>query len=273
MAAQQQSHSSSSSVTEGDFESGARPGPALFYCRKVAWSKRCLSICLGPADGLDEPRLIEDAGPALRIGRIAEPVLRDLGLRLVRVKISATAGATVQIMAERPDGVMTIDDCERASIALSPVFDVEDIMSQAYRLEMSSPGIDRRWCASRISSARSVTRRASRWRRRSTAASAFAAGSKRSPQGPAGRRRVCCSSPTTRARARVDLPIRAMGEARLVLTDDLIRAALRREKAALKEAVDPAGVARRRSREARQTRHEFETESRGPRLGRRAARA
>ncbi len=79
----------------------------------------------------------------MRVGRIAAPVLRDLGLRLVRVKISAAAGATVQVMAERPDGTMTIDDCERASDALSPVFDVEDIMTQAYRLEVSSPGIDR----------------------------------------------------------------------------------------------------------------------------------
>ncbi len=97
----------------------------------------------GAAEALDEPRLIEDAGAAMRIGRIAAPVLRDLGLRLVRVKISAAAGATVQIMAERPDGTMTIDDCERASEALSPVFDAEDIMTQAYRLELSSPGIDR----------------------------------------------------------------------------------------------------------------------------------
>jgi ribosome maturation factor RimP len=59
-------------------------------------------------EALDEPRLIEDAGAAMRIGRIAAPVLRDLGLRLVRVKISAAAGSTVQVMAERPDGTLTI---------------------------------------------------------------------------------------------------------------------------------------------------------------------
>ena len=46
-------------------------------------------------------------------------------------------------MAERPDGTMTIDDCERASDALSPLFDVEDPVAGAYRLEISSPGIDR----------------------------------------------------------------------------------------------------------------------------------
>ena len=96
-----------------------------------------------PEEGLDEPRLIAESGLALRIGRRAEPTLRTLGLRLVRVKVSAAQGATVQIMAERPDGIMTIDDCERASDALSPLFDVEEPVTSAYRLEISSPGIDR----------------------------------------------------------------------------------------------------------------------------------
>jgi len=96
-----------------------------------------------PVEGLDEVRLIEDSGQAERVGRIAAPVLRDLGYRLVRVKISSAAGATIQIMAERPDGTMSIEDCESVSMALSPVFDVEEPMAQAYRLEISSPGIDR----------------------------------------------------------------------------------------------------------------------------------
>ena len=61
----------------------------------------------------------------------------------MRVKVSAADGATVQVMAERPDGTMTIEDCEQASEALSPIFDVEDIMPSAWRLEVSSPGIDR----------------------------------------------------------------------------------------------------------------------------------
>ena len=129
------------------------------------------------ADALGRAAPDRGRGDGLRIGRIAAPVLRDLGLRLVRVKISAAAGATVQIMAERPDGSMTIDDCERASEALSPVFDAEDVMTQAYRLELSSPGIDRPLVRQAISSAQSGTRRRSKWRRRSTAASAFAAGS------------------------------------------------------------------------------------------------
>jgi len=92
---------------------------------------------------LEEPRFVEETGVALRIAQIGRPVLADLGYRLVRVKLSAQAGTTVQIMAERPDGSMNVNDCEIVSAALSPVLDVEDPVKQAYRLEISSPGIDR----------------------------------------------------------------------------------------------------------------------------------
>lgn len=94
-------------------------------------------------DLLGEPRFVEETGVALRVAQIARPVLADLGYRLVRVKLSAQAGMTVQIMAERPDGSMNVNDCETVSAALSPVLDVEDPVKQAYRLEISSPGIDR----------------------------------------------------------------------------------------------------------------------------------
>jgi ribosome maturation factor RimP len=95
------------------------------------------------ANFADEPRLIIEPGRAARVAAIAAPVLAGLGYRLVRVRISAFAGCTVQIMAERPDGTMKIEDCEAASRALSPVFDVTDPIEGAYRLEISSPGIDR----------------------------------------------------------------------------------------------------------------------------------
>ncbi len=91
----------------------------------------------------DEPRLITEPGRAARVAAIAEPVLAALGYRLVRVRISGFAGCTVQIMAERPDGAMKIEDCEAASRALSPVLDVADPIEGSYRLEISSPGIDR----------------------------------------------------------------------------------------------------------------------------------
>jgi ribosome maturation factor RimP len=95
------------------------------------------------ADLLREPRLIIEPGLAARVSAVAEPVLQGMGYRLVRIKISGEAGTTVQIMAERPDGTMNIDDCEAISRALSPVLDVADPIDRAYRLEISSPGIDR----------------------------------------------------------------------------------------------------------------------------------
>ena len=90
-----------------------------------------------------ERRLIIEPGVAARVAAIAEPVLENLGYRLVRVRVSGLEGCTVQIMAERPDGTMTIEDCEIVSRALSPVLDVADPVERAYRLELSSPGIDR----------------------------------------------------------------------------------------------------------------------------------
>ena len=89
---------------------------------------------------MTDQRLTRETGPALRVAKLIEPVLDGLGFRLVRVKMS---GSTLQIMAERPDGSFTIDDCEQASRAISPVLDVEDVISSRYFLEMSSPGIDR----------------------------------------------------------------------------------------------------------------------------------
>ncbi len=91
----------------------------------------------------EEPRLITEPGRAGRVAAIAEPVLAGLGYRLVRVRVSAAAGCTVQIMAERPDGSLAIEDCEIASRALSPVLDLADPIEGPYRLEISSPGIDR----------------------------------------------------------------------------------------------------------------------------------
>src|SRR5512147_2421715 len=90
-----------------------------------------------------EPRLITEPGLPARFAAIVEPVVEQLGYRLVRVRVSRAEGCTVQIMAERPDGTMTVEDCEMVSRALSPVLDVADPIDRAYRLEISSPGIDR----------------------------------------------------------------------------------------------------------------------------------
>ena len=121
--------------------------------RRVDWNERLrgMNDRLTAAGGTnaadanfaDEPRLIREPGRAARVAYLIEPVLAALGYRLVRVRISGLAGCTVQIMAERPDGTMTIDDCEAASRALSPVLDAADPSEGSYRLEISSPGIDR----------------------------------------------------------------------------------------------------------------------------------
>lgn len=88
-------------------------------------------------------RFAKEAGLEGELASLAEPVLEDLGFRLVRVKVSKRDGQTVQIMAERPDGSINIDDCETISRQLSPLLDVNDVINGAYSLEVSSPGIDR----------------------------------------------------------------------------------------------------------------------------------
>lgn len=91
----------------------------------------------------NESRFVQETGPAGEIAALAEPVLEELGLRLVRVIVSGRDGGTVQVMAERPDGTISIDDCTAASRQLSPLLDAHDPMPGRYHLEVSSPGIDR----------------------------------------------------------------------------------------------------------------------------------
>ena len=90
-----------------------------------------------------DDRLIRETGIDARVALIVQPVLAASGFRLVRVRLSAQNGLTLQIMAERPDGTMTVEDCEEVSRAVSPALDVEDPVDKAYHLEVSSPGIDR----------------------------------------------------------------------------------------------------------------------------------
>jgi ribosome maturation factor RimP len=178
-----------------------------------------------------EPRLIGETGSAARVAAIAEPVLNDLGFRLVRVRISSLAGCTVQIMAERPDGVMTIEDCQMVSRALSPVLDVEDPIDRAYRLEVSSPGIDRplvrrsdfeRFAGHVVKLEMAVVRDGRRRFR----------GELLGRDGEAARIRL-------EDGAEVALPIAEMAEAKLVLTEALITAALKRGGGA---SAQPAGA-------------------------------
>jgi ribosome maturation factor RimP len=182
-----------------------------------------------------DKRLITENGVAARVAAIVEPVIEDLGFNLVRVKVTGENGCTVQIMAERPDGTMAVSDCETVSRAVSPVLDLEDPISTAYYLEVSSPGIDRplvrvsdfeRWTGhdAKIEMAVPVEGR-KRFR-------GFLRGVENSE--------LVIELPDVKEGldpiARV--PLSDLGEARLVLTDDLIRESLRRGTAPTTDDLD-----------------------------------
>ena len=78
-----------------------------------------------------------------RMAEIITPVIEDMGYELVRVRLMGGKVATLQVMAEKPEGGIEVDDCARISTAISAVLDVEDPILDAYTLEVSSPGIDR----------------------------------------------------------------------------------------------------------------------------------
>ncbi len=187
---------------------------------------------------LDERRLVVETGLAARVARVCEPVLLDLGFRLVRVKITAVGGCTVQIMAEKPDGTMTVDDCETVSQTLSPVLDVEDPVSQPHRLEISSPGLDRPLV--RVSDFERALGHEAKIEM------AIAVNGRKRFRGfirgvddgggtdPVVRIERVAVKPDEEAL--VALRLREIDEAKLVLTDDLIRASLRASKEALRMA-------------------------------------
>jgi ribosome maturation factor RimP len=177
----------------------------------------------GPADD----RLIRESGTDAKIAAIVAPVLRTVGFRLVRVRLTSQNGLTLQIMAERDDGTMTVEDCEEVSRALSPVLDVEDPVDKAYHLEISSPGIDRPLVRKSdfqtglghlVKLETSVLvegRKRFRGKIAEVGAEAVVIEGDQPAEG---------EEPTAR------VPFEAIGEARLVLTDDLIRAALSQDK-------------------------------------------
>ncbi|MDT8326105.1 MAG: ribosome maturation factor RimP [Roseovarius sp.] len=87
--------------------------------------------------------LIAKAAIDRRMAEIITPVIEDLGYELVRVRLMSGKTHTLQIMAERPEGGIEVDDCGKISTAISAVLDVEDPITDPYTLEVSSPGIDR----------------------------------------------------------------------------------------------------------------------------------
>ena len=191
------------------------------------------------ADLLAEPRLVVEPGVAARVSAVASPVLQGMGYRLVRIKISGEAGCTVQIMAERPDGTMQLEDCEAISRALSPVLDVADPIERAYRLEISSPGIDRplvrrsdfeRYAGHLVKIEMAVAHQGRKRFR----------GTLNGVEGNA----VRLHRDDTRADEDADvlLVMEDIAEARLVLTDELIAESMRRGKAEEREMRRDLGI-------------------------------
>ncbi len=78
-----------------------------------------------------------------RLAEIVAPVIEGLGYELVRIRLQGGRHATLQIMADRPEGGINVDDCAAISTGVSAVLDVEDPITEQYTLEVSSPGIDR----------------------------------------------------------------------------------------------------------------------------------
>ena len=188
---------------------------------------------------MSDARFIGETGVAGQIATIVEPALADFGFRLVRVVASGRNGTTVQIMAERPDGTITVAECAEISRRLSPVLDVHDPIKGQYTLEVSSPGIDRPlvrpsdfedWAGheAKIELKEPISGR----RRFRGMLEGFVDGEVRVEVdlGDMGRQVV-------------GLPIGLVGEARLVLTDELIREALRRAKKIVKEQAAVADAA------------------------------
>lgn len=184
------------------------------------------------ADLLHEERLTRESGVEARVASIVESVVVPAGFRLVRVRLTGLNGATLQIMVERPDGSMSVDECEEISRLVSPALDVDDPIDKAYHLEISSPGIDRplvrksdfaRWAGHQLKVETSVLV-ADKKRFKGRLASV-------SDDGIIVERETTGYGEETA----VTLPWDTISDARLVLTDDLIRDALREDKKARKE--------------------------------------
>ena len=226
------------SETTSETETGAAPV-------KGAEGLDVSGMTLGIDAPLPDPetnreRMVGESGLDARVARIVEPVAESMGYHLVRVRMTGANGGTLQIMAERHDGTMSVEDCEALSRAISPVLDVEDPIPQAYHLEMSSPGIDRplvrasdhaRWAGHLMKmEAREAIegRRKFRGRVVSVGTDGFVIELDDGARPGEGER--------------IAVPFRLVHDARLILTDELIRDSLRADKAARKAANDNAGT-------------------------------
>jgi ribosome maturation factor RimP len=187
-------------------------------------------------------RFLREVGAAAGLAELIEPVLEDMGFRLVRVSMSKRDGGTIQIMADKAGGVINVENCAEISRRLSPLLDVHDPIEGRYFLEVSSPGIDRilvrpsdfeDWAGYEVKvELKELVDGRKRFRgqlegyedgemRLSVQLDEITRSS--SPEGGSAKK----SEPQS-----IGLPVELIHDAKLVLTDELIRASLAKAKAA-----------------------------------------
>ncbi len=171
--------------------------------------------------------LIAKAAIDRRLAEIITPVIEDMGYELVRIRLMSGKQTTLQIMADKADGGIEVDDCAEISNAVSAVLDVEDPILDAYTLEVSSPGIDRpltrlkdfdlfEGYEAKIETAEMID-----GRRRFKGTLAGVEGNE-----------VLINIDTNEGPVTIGLQFDWLSDAKLVLTDDLIKEMLRQRKAA-----------------------------------------
>lgn len=173
--------------------------------------------------------LIAKAAMDRRLAEIVSPLIESMGYELVRIRLMAGKEPTLQIMADRPEGGIEVDDCAEISTAVSATLDVEDPILDAYMLEVSSPGIDRP--LTRLKDfetyegydAKLETAENFDGRRRFRGVLAGVDGNEVLINVP---------SPGEKGEMTIGLDFDWLSEAKLVLTDDLITEMLRQRKAA-----------------------------------------
>lgn len=194
-------------------------------------------MTIGESNGKNA-RFVREDGLAAGIAALAEPVIAELGYRLVRVKVSARDGTTVQIMADKEGGGFAIEDCTLISRRLSPLLDVHDPMPGGYFLEVSSPGIDRPlvrpsdfedWAGFE---AKVELREMLAGRRRFRG---IVDGYEN------GEARLKIEIEGMEGQQVIGLPVHMIHEARLIVTDELIKASLKRKPEIELEAEDEQG--------------------------------
>ncbi len=170
--------------------------------------------------------LIAKAAIDRRLAEIVSPVIEDLGFELVRIRLMSGKQTTLQIMADKPDGGIEVDDCAEISNAVSASLDVEDPILDAYALEVSSPGIDRPLTRMKDFEmfegyeAKLETTELIDGRRRFKGELAGVEGDE-----------VLINIPEGDDTITIGLQFDWLGDAKLVLTDDLIKEMLRQRKA------------------------------------------